>query len=199
MQKSWREDGDKLTFIVCLAPDGVRECGDVGKVKGVCWDGEQRMIGDVNLFLVHEEQEKELAEGSSEAGVVVVVGEVEIMIAREDLQGRGYGKATLRTFLWYVIKMRDQMLREYYLGERARQERTPSGAKLRYLRVKIDQENRRSIALFESVGFKTTSKAVSYFGEVELRLRLPEGDVQSLTSRTQASVSAPLLLEYDLG
>jgi RimJ/RimL family protein N-acetyltransferase len=40
---------------------------------------------------------------------------------------------------------------------------------LAYVRVKINQRNQRSIALFESVGFKMVGDGPNYFGEVELR------------------------------
>lgn len=45
-------------------------------------------------------------------------------------------------------------------------------ARLEYLRVKISQENKPSIALFESVGFVRTAAEANFFGEVELRLEV---------------------------
>nr|XP_030143611.3 N-acetyltransferase 9 isoform X1 [Taeniopygia guttata] len=70
MQRSWRDDADKCTFIVL---DSER------------WPGqaeENSMVGDVNLFLTNSEDP--------------TVGEIEIMIAEPSCRGRGFGKeATL--------------------------------------------------------------------------------------------------------
>jgi L-amino acid N-acyltransferase YncA len=41
------------------------------------------------------------------------------------------------------------------------------------LRVKIGQGNLKSLALFESLGFRKTTGEVNYFGEWELRLLNP--------------------------
>lgn len=73
MQESWQTDGDKLTFIICMAPegelgqgkverrgseneDGKGEEGERGIRPGE-FDGSESMVGDVNLFLVGEEEE----------------------------------------------------------------------------------------------------------------------------------------------
>lgn len=50
MQRSWRNDHDKLTFIVC-EPLSHEEAAEVSKIEGGVQDGPKRMIGDVNLYL----------------------------------------------------------------------------------------------------------------------------------------------------
>jgi len=147
MQRSWRTDHDKLTFIVCL-PTGA------GEARGGHDDAPERMIGDINLFLFEPDDD----EDDDAAGGVV--GEIELMIARKDLHRQGYGRAALLAFLDYVLGSWDAVSWEYGHGDIAK---PPS-----YLRVKINQENARSIALFKSIGF-TMAEHANYFGEVELR------------------------------
>lgn len=50
MQRSWRKDHDKLTFIVC-EPLSPKEVAELGEIQGGVQDGSKRMIGDVNLYL----------------------------------------------------------------------------------------------------------------------------------------------------
>ena len=158
MQKSWRLDHDKLTFIATLPPSALQNSVKNGEVAVSSIRNEiDRMLGDVNLFLV-EDGEDQAAEGSS------IVGEVEIMIARDDLQGKGYGKAVLQAFLWYIVQNQERILREYVEGAQLK-----SGLGLRFLRVKIDVNNARSIKLFEGVGFRKISEKPNYFNELELR------------------------------
>lgn len=128
MQRSWRDDNDKLTFILTLST-----------ADGAINDAPTQLVGDVNIFI---------AEDEDEAGVFG--GEVELMIAKKEMQGNGYGRAALLLFLWYVLR------RKKDIG-------------VNYLRVKIGQDNARSIGLFESVGFVKMSETPSYFGEFELR------------------------------
>ncbi|QDS67686.1 hypothetical protein FKW77_005317 [Venturia effusa] len=163
MQESWREDGDKLTFITCLplGRQGERKGEEEGLVvQGGLGDGDGRMIGDVNLFL-SEDDGDEGRDGSGEKGVRQVIGEIEIMIAAPEARGKGYGKAILLTFLWYIITNTSGILYEYS---------KKGNASLKFLRVKIDAENQTSISLFEKVGFTKTSPKPNYFNEVELRL-----------------------------
>ncbi|XP_069576055.1 alpha/beta-tubulin-N-acetyltransferase 9 [Brachyistius frenatus] len=83
MQKSWREDDDKCTFIVLdkqrWADPGVQE--------------EQCMVGDVNIFLT-DPTDTSLAE-------------LEIMIAEPSYRGKGIGKEVTRMMMSYgVSKLR---------------------------------------------------------------------------------------------
>lgn len=162
MQKCWREDGDKLTFIACL-PKRLEVEDDEGVVQGGIDDSDDRMIGDVNFFL-SEDDEDEAGDDQSHANEKEgnkVIGEIEIMIATPEARGKGYGKAILLTFLWYIITNTSAILLEYS---------KKGNASLKFLRVKIDAENGKSINLFEKVGFTKISPKPNYFNEVELRL-----------------------------
>jgi len=168
MQRSWRLDADKLTYIACTVPEGLKQKeGSVSVHLGD--DSPDRMIGDVNLFLL---QDEEAEEDDAQNGPACVIGEVEIMIARKDLQGNGYGRAVLLAFLWYVFMSLDRILKEY---SRRNSVNAVGQTSLRFLRVKIDAENTRSIRLFESVGFSKLSETPNYFGEIEMRLNV-DGD-----------------------
>ena len=142
MQASWRDDKDKLTFI-----------------SGQIEDPSQASIspvGDVNLFIsVNEEDDGKLS----------LVGEIELMIAEKGTQGRGFGKASLLVFLKYIIEHQSEILAEHF-SESREVEKTDVFS---YLRVKIRQENIRSVNLFESLGFRKTGSAANFFGEFELR------------------------------
>ena len=158
MQRSWRADRDKLTFIICLpAPDVPN---DEAVVPGE-HDTDDRMVGDINLFLFDDNDNvSSTTEGPS--AMSAVVGEIELMIARKNLQRQGYGRAALLTFMFYVLSNWQQIAKEY----------SSDGfnvPNLSYLRVKINQSNQRSISLFQSIGFEMVGDGPNYFGEVELR------------------------------
>ncbi|RDI87079.1 hypothetical protein Vi05172_g2759 [Venturia inaequalis] len=169
MQESWREDGDKLTFIACLPvkKEGEEE-GNGGKgegekkvVQGGLDDEDDGMIGDVNLFLSEDDEEEENGPQNQRQQTKSVIGEIEIMVATSSARGKGHGKAILITFLWYIIQNTSAILLEYT---------KTADATLRYLRVRIDAENQTSISLFQKVGFTKRSPTPNYFNEIELRL-----------------------------
>ena len=202
MQKSWREDADKLTFISCLplsspsASSTTSTSLDLGQerrklssydegedrtfVRPGVDDASEKMLGDVNLFLYDVEDEDEdedgnetpLQPGSTEPSTssqnpsfpARISGEIELMIGSKPQQGKGYGRASLLLFLWYISTHLTQILEEFRPSKL-----NPS--RLEYLRVKVHQTNARSIGLFESLGFEKVGDGRSnWFGEVELRM-----------------------------
>ena len=156
MQRSWRTDNDKLTFIVCQS----RESENVSQtVQGGQDDRPEHMIGDINLFLFEPEDEDEDEDDSGEQAPNstkssnALVGEIELMIARKDLHRQGYGRAALLSFTAYILATWTQIAAEY--SNSSSEGHTPRS--LQYLRVKINQSNARSIALFQSIGFVQTA------------------------------------------
>jgi RimJ/RimL family protein N-acetyltransferase len=162
MQRSWRLDADKLTFIVCAAP--TEQQGAVEAAVAPEHDAPERMVGDVNLFLFADDEDEDEEKGSKTKGASEepVIGELEIMIARVEARGKGMARETLCAFMWYITSSLSRILGEYRAGE-------GKGRVLKYLRVKIDKDNVRSLGLFERVGFKRTAAEPNYFGEVEMR------------------------------
>jgi hypothetical protein len=60
MQQSWRNDHDKLTFIACVpVPDSEKEAATDGVLRGGEYDGSERMVGDVNLFLSQADEDEQ--------------------------------------------------------------------------------------------------------------------------------------------
>lgn len=198
MQRSWREDADKLTFIICTHHGSdyynlvVRHPRTVSIIPGK-QDAPENMIGDVNLFLYDDEEDDEEGEGKGansegegkeyksqekEKGtfkVRNVVGELEIMIARKDQRGMGMARETLTAFMSYIQSSLDGILFEYAgVGK---------SVILKYLRVKIDKDNARSLGLFEGMGFVKTSGEPNYFGEMELRTPVVEGRLKDIESK----------------
>lgn len=180
MQKSWREDVDKLTFIVCSPP--LNTGGANSSIAPGDCDHPSAMIGDVNLFLTPADDD----EDSSKTGASShLLGEIEIMIALKNSQGKGLGKAILLTFMWYIFSNIVPILEEY---DTAHEKKSMVKSELRYLRVKIGASNTRSIRLFEGVGFKKISETPNYFGEVELR--------RSVEDKLNQGEEVPRLLTY---
>jgi RimJ/RimL family protein N-acetyltransferase len=165
MQQSWRNDNDKLTFIVCLPPLN-RSDRNAPIIAGQD-DTPETIVGDINLFLFEE------AADDGDGGAFVpdrgfhgkkqLVGEVELMVARKEYQGQGIGRAAVLQFLWYVVVQREDIIAAHRGTE-------DFEGVLRLLRVKVHHTNIRSIRLFESLLFKKKSETPNYFGEVELVL-----------------------------
>lgn len=84
MQKSWREDDDKLTFIVLS-----RE--EEGADETAC------MLGDVNLFISTSSSSEDPSEDVQE-------GEVEVMIAEPRGRGKGIGEEAVSLIISWAFK-----------------------------------------------------------------------------------------------
>jgi RimJ/RimL family protein N-acetyltransferase len=176
MQRSWRTDCDKLTFIACLPLEPLTKSGDErhDKERKVMVagneDGEDRLIGDVNLFLTPADEDEEGC-----------IGELELMIAPASLRRRGYGRAAILTFLCYIERHLDEILEEYRIGVAT----SEAKMKLLMLRVKIGGKNEKSIRLFEGIGFVKTGEGENWFGEVELVFEgaVGKGRIQGLMER----------------
>ncbi|KAF7960943.1 hypothetical protein EAE96_000614 [Botrytis aclada] len=151
MQRSWRTDYDKLTFIICL-PEENHASQDIR--KGVS-DAPGKMVGDVNLFISEADED---AEGC--------IGEIEIMIAEPSARGKGLGRSAVVAFLEYLRCNLEKIMEEYRNGIQGKKEE--GKMQLLQLRVKIGGRNVASIGLFESLGFVKVGEGENYFGEVEL-------------------------------
>ncbi|KAI5642306.1 acetyltransferase (GNAT) domain-containing protein [Phthorimaea operculella] len=78
MQRSWREDEDKCTFIILDKCDYEQHHDEIDS-----------MIGDTNIFITDRQLE---------------IGEIEIMIAEEYSRGKGLGWEAVVLMLLYGIK-----------------------------------------------------------------------------------------------
>lgn len=159
MQTSWRSDPDKLTFIACLPLPNLSESHpqsqsvSVSRIPAGLFGATDRMIGDVNLFLSPADEDEEGC-----------IGELELMIAPVRARRKGYGRATILTFLQYIQAHMNEILEEYKKGKADDAQKM----QLLQLKVKIGSKNEKSIKLFESLGFIKVEEGPNYFGEFEL-------------------------------
>ncbi|KAM8837041.1 alpha/beta-tubulin-N-acetyltransferase 9 isoform 2-T2 [Spinachia spinachia] len=79
MQRSWREDDDKCTFIIL----------DKQRWADIMVEEEQCMVGDVNIFLTDPTDP--------------TLAELEIMIAEPSDRGKGIGKEVTRMMMSYGV------------------------------------------------------------------------------------------------
>ncbi|KAH8820072.1 N-acetyltransferase-like protein 9 [Xylogone sp. PMI_703] len=164
MQRSWRTDHDKLTFIACLPTttssfSGLVKKDDPPLLKPGLADAPDRMIGDVNLFLSPADEDEEGC-----------IGELELMIAPTAMRRKGYGRAAILAFLYYLQTHLQKILAEYKRGQAQAEGQDLEKMSLLQLKVKIGGSNEKSIKLFESIGFIKVYQSPNYFGEFELVL-----------------------------
>lgn len=165
-QISWRTSADKLTFIVC---NPLSDTPGDAVVAGTA-DGNEGMVGDINLFLTpweDEEQDPEdHAQDKTPSEQKYCVGEVDIMIAAASDRGRGMGKAAVSTFLWFIKKNVAAIVAEYAASNGD----VRGTLEMKELLVRINASNEGSKALFKGLGFEQRGE-VNYFGEIELVLK----------------------------
>ncbi|KAK6334044.1 hypothetical protein TWF696_002548 [Orbilia brochopaga] len=184
MQKAWREDADKLTFILCLPSERLQEALTQGSedtsvrpeytvIEGSD-DTNGNLIGDVNLFLCEDGDDLEEDDERKE-----VAGEIEVMIAKMEYQGQGLGKVAVLVFILYVLRHREQILAEGNSDWLTAKEK-----RLKHLRVKIGKDNTGSLMLFQKLGFKKIKEEPNVFDEFELRLSIePQSEVEARLER----------------
>ena len=173
MQRTWRNDGDKLTFIICrhfklpssMNPNAVESHDDTRDRP--LHDELDAMIGDVNLFISVLPDEGE-DETSSIPTSPLITGELELMIAIPSHRRQGHGKHALLLFLTYILRNEGAILSEFH-GHSATSA-TATTAQFTYFSAKIGVANHGSLALFEGLGFTKTREVPSWFGEWEVRI-----------------------------
>ncbi|KAL5359203.1 GNAT domain-containing protein [Aspergillus floccosus] len=196
MQQSWRQDPDKLTFIICLPTPSSQADNGPSPLRSED-NSPERMVGDINLFL-------RIDDGEEGASAPQIIGEIELMIAEKQNQRKGFGRAALLAFLRYIVDYEAEILREFVGRDASASEalsKVAAGAgadgwRFSCLSVKIGQANVRSLALFESVLFRKVTDEPNYFGEFELR-RTDLGRVWVDEALGRAGVRGYTVLEYE--
>ncbi|KAJ5610494.1 hypothetical protein N7510_007213 [Penicillium lagena] len=126
MQRSWRLDPDKLTFIICrpihipippyseAATSTSTSAGVINNINTAPTltpedDSPPNMIGDINLFL-------RIDDGDEGDSAPQLIGEIELMVAEKANQRRGFGRAALLIFLRYIAEHESGILAEFVRG-----------------------------------------------------------------------------------
>jgi len=90
MQRSWKDDADKCTFIVlsnCSSSRASRRFDDSSEEEASVTDEIRSMVGDVNLFLNDPEDR--------------TVAEIDVMIAEPGSRRQGLGEETVSLMMGY--------------------------------------------------------------------------------------------------
>ncbi|KAG8691269.1 hypothetical protein FRC11_005427 [Ceratobasidium sp. 423] len=158
MQKKWRDDADKLTFIILARTNPDSPAADPDPIQGL------PMIGDVNLFL----KDVETDDGDRKEA------EVEIMIAERGYRRKGLAFEALQLFLNYITR-RDQdvprlELNPYQLVVRIGGSNAPSRELFKRLGFVVSKE----VAVFDEVEMRW------HWDENGVQPELSEEAIQSL-------------------
>lgn len=92
MQKSWREDKEKCTFILLSTNENTKTDSHDSEIN--------RMVGDVNLFL-HDRYYEWVDDDQVDREEKNA--EVDIMVAETSLRGRGIGTEAVELMIWYGV------------------------------------------------------------------------------------------------
>ncbi|KAK1222398.1 hypothetical protein PQX77_014731 [Marasmius sp. AFHP31] len=174
MQRKWREDEDKLTFII------LAKTSDVQSASGQVSHEDPQilnlpMVGDVNLFLSGDlsTMTAESRDDIDEADEFTA--EAEIMIAESAYRKRGMAREALQLMFRYATARGPEHFSDSPPTEQLSLldddfPSLPTPIPPRHLLTRIMESNEASIKLFQKLGFKVT-KRVEVFGEVEMRWR----------------------------
>lgn len=149
-----------------MSASGSTENGSTARIRPTHDDAPRCMLGDVNLFLKYADDDDDTESERPRT----IVGEIELMVAEKINQGCGFGRASVVCFLRYIIAHEGDILREFRSRQEGHQSGKGEGEKFTYFVVRIGATNERSLALFESIGFKRATDEPNYFGELELRM-----------------------------
>ncbi len=158
MQESWRDDPKKCTFIVHVTEVCNAPTAPFSVPKNLV-----SMVGDVNLFLSDIENDNDEDDNGEDNGphsvdvnkFPQIQAEIDIMIAEQDYQKKGIGRAATCAMILYGAKR---------LG-------------IQRFFCKINDDNIASLRLFKSLGFVQCDYA-ECFKQVELELKLPLDDLR---------------------
>ncbi|KAK0473524.1 GNAT domain-containing protein [Armillaria luteobubalina] len=157
MQRKWREDDDKLTFIILARHERDLLLDD--KTNVMLSDPRIRslpMAGDVNMFLNGAPEDED-----------EFTAEVEIMIAEPDYRRGGLALEALQLMLQYATE--NKFLTEGSSVPTVFPTSSPLPVPPSSLVARIGDTNLPSIRLFEKLGFVIT-KRIEVFSEVEMKL-----------------------------
>jgi methionyl-tRNA synthetase len=175
-----------LTFIICEPLAAEERTSSSVKAKVI--DADDRMIGDINLF-IYQDDESEVEGVQDAKSRASLRGEIDVMIADSGHRRKGYGTGSVQGMLIYLRKHLKPVLEEYTVGLGSGR-----GADMVGLMVKIKEGNAGSRRLFESLGFKQSGD-VNYFGEVMLVISW--GEVEILVDRWLGAGDVYREVEYE--
>ncbi|KAJ7193834.1 GNAT domain-containing protein, partial [Mycena pura] len=165
MQRKWRQDEDKLTFIICARTQS--DTLDLGCIPQDSRVSSLPMIGDVNIFLHGTPPHLRSATDAEEDEFYA---EVEIMIAEREYRRKGCAREALQLMLGYATASSNGYFTCPAPSSLASlpDRDSPLPIPPAFLLARISESNAPSIRLFETLGFHIT-KRVEVFGEVEMR------------------------------
>lgn len=172
MQKSWRDDADKCTFIV-LSREACDFLDDDEQDSDFVIRNLNAMVGDVNLFLSQEDDDSDEEEDLPSERPKQA--ELNIMIAEQGYQKRGMGKEA--SCLMMIYGSRTLGIRRFF--------------------CKIDEDNHASRSLFDKLGFLQCDYA-ECFKQVELEMKKGSPDelietLEELYGGSMSSFACPII------